>query len=145
MPPALRSTLAEAGASKLVLAHLSRDNNTPAMALNAVTAALEAAGLALPVSVASRECTAVPHRSQEGRMQKVTIICTGKLKEKFYLDAAAEYAKRLSRFCTLTILELRRNGCRSLPPLPRSRRRWPERPMPCGQSCLPDVCSSPCA
>ena len=39
-------------------------------------------------------------------MQKVTIICTGKLKEKFYLDAAAEYAKRLSRFCTLTILEL---------------------------------------
>ena len=39
-------------------------------------------------------------------MQKVTIICTGKLKGKFYLDAAAEYAKRLSRFCTLTILEL---------------------------------------
>ena len=39
-------------------------------------------------------------------MQKVTIICTGKLKEKFYLDAAAEYAKRLSRFCMLTILEL---------------------------------------
>ena len=39
-------------------------------------------------------------------MQKVTIICTGKLKEQFYLDAAAEYAKRLSRFCTLTILEL---------------------------------------
>ena len=39
-------------------------------------------------------------------MQKVTIICTGKLKEKFYLDAAAEYAKRLSRCCTLTILEL---------------------------------------
>ena len=39
-------------------------------------------------------------------MHKVTIICTGKLKEKFYLDAAAEYAKRLSRFCTLTILEL---------------------------------------
>ena len=39
-------------------------------------------------------------------MQKVTIICTGKRKEKFYLDAAAEYAKRLSRFCTLTILEL---------------------------------------
>ena len=39
-------------------------------------------------------------------MQKVTIICTGKLKEKFYLDAAAEYAKRLSRFCTLTNLEL---------------------------------------
>ena len=39
-------------------------------------------------------------------MQKVTILCTGKLKEKFYLDAAAEYAKRLSRFCKLEICEL---------------------------------------
>ena len=39
-------------------------------------------------------------------MFAVTLICVGKLKEKFYLDAAAEYAKRLSRFCTLTILEL---------------------------------------
>ena len=39
-------------------------------------------------------------------MQKVTILCTGKLKEKFYLDAAAEYVKRLSRFCKLDILEL---------------------------------------
>ena len=50
-------------------------------------------------------------------MQKVTIICTGKLKEKFYLDAAAEYAKRLSRFCTLTILEL-------------AEERLPESPSP---------------
>ena len=39
-------------------------------------------------------------------MQKVTILCTGKLKEKFYLDAAAEYVKRLSRFCKLEIVEL---------------------------------------
>ena len=39
-------------------------------------------------------------------MQKVTILCTGKLKEKFYLDAATEYAKRLSRFCKLEICEL---------------------------------------
>ena len=39
-------------------------------------------------------------------MQKVTILCTGKLKERFYLDAAAEYAKRLGRFCKLEILEL---------------------------------------
>ena len=39
-------------------------------------------------------------------MQKVTILCTGKLKEKFYLDAAAEYVKRLSRFCKLEIIEL---------------------------------------
>ena len=39
-------------------------------------------------------------------MQKVTILCTGKLKEKFYLDAVAEYVKRLSRFCKLEIIEL---------------------------------------
>lgn len=39
-------------------------------------------------------------------MQKVTVLCVGKLKEKFYLDAAAEYAKRLSRYCKLEILEL---------------------------------------
>ena len=39
-------------------------------------------------------------------MQKVSIVCVGKLKEKFYNDAAAEYAKRLSRFCKLDIVEL---------------------------------------
>ena len=39
-------------------------------------------------------------------MQRVTIICVGKLKEKFYLDAVGEYAKRLRRHCTLEIIEL---------------------------------------
>ncbi len=39
-------------------------------------------------------------------MQKVTILCVGKLKERFYIDAAAEYAKRLSRFCKLELIEL---------------------------------------
>ena len=39
-------------------------------------------------------------------MQKVTVLCVGKLKEKFYMDAAAEYAKRLSRFCKLELVEL---------------------------------------
>ena len=39
-------------------------------------------------------------------MQKVSIICVGKLKEKFYTDAVAEYTKRLSRHCKLDILEL---------------------------------------
>ena len=39
-------------------------------------------------------------------MQKVTILCVGKLKEKFYADAVSEYAKRLSRFCRLDITEL---------------------------------------
>ena len=35
-----------------------------------------------------------------------TILCVGKLKEKFYTEAAAEYAKRLQRHCKLDIIEL---------------------------------------
>ena len=34
------------------------------------------------------------------------MICVGKLKEKFYADAVAEYAKRLGAYCKLTVLEL---------------------------------------
>lgn len=49
-------TLAEAGASELVLAHLSKENNTPAMARNAVEIALSAAGLTLRLSTAPRDC-----------------------------------------------------------------------------------------
>ena len=39
-------------------------------------------------------------------MQKVSVICVGKLKAKFYTEAAAEYAKRLQRHCKLDIIEL---------------------------------------
>lgn len=39
-------------------------------------------------------------------MQRVSIICVGKLKEKFYTDAAAEYLKRLQRHCKAEIIEL---------------------------------------
>lgn len=39
-------------------------------------------------------------------MISVTIICIGKLKEKFWKEAADEYTKRLSRFCSLNIKEL---------------------------------------
>ena len=31
-------------------------------------------------------------------MQKVNIVCVGKIKESFYREAVSEYAKRLSRF-----------------------------------------------
>lgn len=37
---------------------------------------------------------------------KVTIICVGKIKEKFYSDAVKEYAKRMTRFADLEIIEL---------------------------------------
>ena len=39
-------------------------------------------------------------------MQRVSVICVGKLKEKFYIEAAAEYVKRLGRFCKLELIEL---------------------------------------
>jgi 23S rRNA (pseudouridine1915-N3)-methyltransferase len=39
-------------------------------------------------------------------MLAIKIICVGKLKEKFYLDASAEYTKRLSGYCKLEIREL---------------------------------------
>lgn len=37
---------------------------------------------------------------------KVRIICIGKLKERFYSESAAEFMKRLTRYCDPEILEL---------------------------------------
>ena len=39
-------------------------------------------------------------------MTNIHIICVGKLKEPFYAQAVAEYTKRLSPYCRLTITEL---------------------------------------
>ena len=39
-------------------------------------------------------------------MQRITFVVVGKIKESFYRDAVAEYAKRLSRFTKLEIKEL---------------------------------------
>lgn len=39
-------------------------------------------------------------------MIKITLITLGKLKEKYLRDATDEYAKRLSRYCKLDIIEL---------------------------------------
>ena len=36
----------------------------------------------------------------------VRIVCVGKLKERYFEDACAEFQKRLGRFCTLEIIEL---------------------------------------
>jgi len=37
----------------------------------------------------------------------ISIICIGKLKEKYWIDAVQEYTKRLSKYCTLSINELK--------------------------------------
>ena len=37
-------------------------------------------------------------------MQRVSLICVGKLKEKFYIDASGEYIKRLQRHCKFELI-----------------------------------------
>ena len=37
---------------------------------------------------------------------KIRIICVGKIKENFYREAIAEYAKRLSKFTSFSIVEV---------------------------------------
>ena len=37
---------------------------------------------------------------------KVNIVAVGKIKEKFFTEAIAEYAKRLSKFCEFKIIEV---------------------------------------
>lgn len=39
-------------------------------------------------------------------MLSVRLICVGKLKEKFYREACAEYEKRLKGYCKLELVEL---------------------------------------
>jgi 23S rRNA (pseudouridine1915-N3)-methyltransferase len=37
---------------------------------------------------------------------KITIVCVGKIKERFYAGAVAEYLKRLGRYCNTAIVEV---------------------------------------
>ncbi len=37
---------------------------------------------------------------------KITVITVGKIKEKYFTDAIAEYSKRLSRYCKLEIIQV---------------------------------------
>lgn len=39
-------------------------------------------------------------------MGKISILCVGKIKEKYLKDGIAEYSKRLSRYCKLDIIEV---------------------------------------
>lgn len=37
---------------------------------------------------------------------KITLVVVGKIKEKYFVDAIAEYKKRLSKYCKLEILQV---------------------------------------
>ncbi len=39
-------------------------------------------------------------------MQKINIVCVGKIKEEFYRAAVSEYLKRLSRFAAVAVKEI---------------------------------------
>lgn len=45
-------------------------------------------------------------------MKKITILCVGKIKEKYFTDAIAEYKKRLTRYADFNIVELPDGGDR---------------------------------
>lgn len=42
----------------------------------------------------------------------IKVICIGKLKEKYWVDAIAEYSKRLTPYCSLEIVELKESRLR---------------------------------
>ena len=39
-------------------------------------------------------------------MSTISIVCVGKIKEKYWNEAIAEYSKRLSRYCRINIIEV---------------------------------------
>lgn len=51
-------------------------------------------------------------------MQKINILCIGKIKEKYFAQAIGEYAKRLQAFCKLQFVELSEEKLRDNDPKP---------------------------
>lgn len=51
-------------------------------------------------------------------MLRVNIICIGKIKEKYFTDAIAEYSKRLGAFCKFSVTELAEERIKSNTPNP---------------------------
>ena len=45
-------------------------------------------------------------RQGGGLLIKVNIVCVGKLKESYWREAVAEYAKRLGAYCVFSVVEL---------------------------------------
>ena len=43
-------------------------------------------------------------------MLRVTVLCQGRLKEPYYIDACREYLKRLTAYCKAEVVELPEDG-----------------------------------
>ena len=66
---------------------------------------------------------------------KITLVTVGKIKERYFEDAIREYAKRLSRYCKLDIIQV----ADELPPrAPPFQKLLPvglcEEGRPCGEA-----------
>lgn len=70
-------------------------------------------------------------------MYNVTLVCVGKLKEKFYSEACEEYCKRLSRSCKLHIVELKEERLSDSPSQAQIDAALAGRPMPSVPSSRP--------
>lgn len=40
----------------------------------------------------------------------ITVLCIGKLKERYWVEAISEYSKRLTKYCSLSIEELKEDS-----------------------------------
>ena len=61
---AFAAQMAACGTQEIVLAHLSKENNTPVRALDTMQRALRGAGFDIPVSVAPRAALSGPYRAE---------------------------------------------------------------------------------
>ena len=77
-------------------------------------------------------------------MFDITLLAMGKLKEPFYLSAAAEYAKRLGGYCKFTLLELPEVRCRKIQRLRKLPPVWKKKRTPSWQK-FPRVPGSACS
>ena len=78
-------------------------------------------------------------------MQKITVLCVGKLKEAFYEQAVKEYEKRLSRCCKLELLELPEQRLGDEPSEAEIRQASKKRPHSSSRGFPRAARSSPCA
>ena len=63
-------------------------------------------------------------------MIKVNVIAVGKVKEKYFADGIAEYAKRLSRFCEFSIIECEEVNPKSAGEIPAAIEKEGEKILP---------------
>lgn len=57
----------------------------------------------------------------------IKICCVGKLKDSFYIAAAAEYEKRLSRYCSVEVCEVADEKTPDSMSAAEESRRWQRR------------------